>query len=100
MIPLNEASYRRFYLVQQQLLDHEIPLAGFNTKMERLDNEYYHKGHSLRPTLDSQVLKKYIHLPITKRTTIENRVGRHASTELWHDLIDIEFSLRSLTNSN
>ncbi|CDO93181.1 unnamed protein product [Kluyveromyces dobzhanskii CBS 2104] len=100
MIPLSEASYRRFYLVQQQLLDHEVPLAGLNPKMERLGNEYYHKGHALRPTLDSQILKKYIHLPINKRTNIENRVGRHASTELWHDLIDIEFSLRSLTNSN
>lgn len=97
LIPLNESSYRRFYLVEQHILEHEVPLAGFNPKMERLDNEYYHKGHALRPTLDSQVLKKYTQIPIDKRMNIETRVGRHASTELWHDLLDIEYSLRSLT---
>lgn len=100
MIPLNETSYRRLYLVQQQLTEKEIPLAGLNHRMERLDNEYYDKGHALRPTLDFQILKKFIQLPINKRNSIENKVGRHASIELWHDLIDTEFSLRSLNTKN
>lgn len=97
MIPIDESAYRRLYLVQQQMIEKAVPIAGLNPRMERLNNEFYQKGHPLRPTLDFQILKKFTQLPIKKRNTTENKVGRQASTDLWHDIIDIEYSLRSLT---
>lgn len=96
VVPLNEASYRRLYLVQQQIIDKEIQLCGLNPSMERLSNNYYQFGHVLRPILDFGVLKRFHMLSIPKRRAMASKAGHTAHFEVWRDLIDIEYSLTSL----
>ncbi|AET38696.1 cleavage/polyadenylation factor CFT1 Ecym_3197 [Eremothecium cymbalariae DBVPG len=99
VVPLTESSYRRLYLVQQQIIDKEVQLCGLNPRMERLQNPYYQLGHLLRPMLDFTILKKFSTLSISKRRSMASKAGHQAHTEVWRDLIDIEYSLTSLNKS-
>lgn len=96
VVPLTEASYRRLYVVQQHLIDKEIQPCGLNPKMERLQNEYYQLGHLMRPLLDFTVIKTFGNLPINKRKQLASKAGRQAHFDIWRDLIEVEYSLRSL----
>ncbi|AMD19218.1 HBR317Wp [Eremothecium sinecaudum] len=99
VVPISEASYRRLYLVQQQIIDKEIQLCGLNPRMERLNNDYYHLGNILRPLLDFGVLKRFHTLSIPKRRFMASKAGHQAHFEVWRDLIDIEYSLKSLNKN-
>ncbi|KAF4006080.1 CPSF A subunit region family protein [Saccharomyces cerevisiae] len=52
IVPLSEEKYRRLYVIQQQIIDRELQLGGLNPRMERLANDFYQMGHSMRPMLD------------------------------------------------
>lgn len=97
IIPLREDSYRKLYFIQQQLCDKEPGLAGINVKMERQSNKFLKHTHNLRPMLDGDVIKKFTMLPIFRRKNIAKKLGRNAHFELWREIIDIEFSLRTLS---
>lgn len=99
IVPLSESSYRRLYVIQQQLIDKEHQLAGLNPRMERLKNDFYQFGHMMRPMLDFTLIKKFSNLPIHKRTQVATKAGRQAQFNIWRDLIDIEYSLWSLSGS-
>lgn len=96
VIPLNENSYRRLYVLQQHMTDKELHLGGLNPRMERLENEFYNLGHPMRPMLDFRLIKKFGFMAINSRHSIAHKAGRGAHYELWKDLIDIEYSLSSL----
>lgn len=96
ILPLKEDAYRRLYVVQQQINEKDIQLGGLNPRMERLANGYYPHTHVVRPMLDYNVIKRFSMLSIDRRKQIAQRVGRRAHFEIWRDLINLEFSLRSL----
>ncbi|EDO18875.1 hypothetical protein Kpol_1023p44 [Vanderwaltozyma polyspora DSM 70294] len=96
VIPLDEDSFRRLYVIQQQVIDTEIQAGGLNPRMERLSNEYYQLVHLMRPMLDFNIIRRFSNLSITKRTKIAQKAGRRAHFDVWRDMINIEFSLRSL----
>ncbi|CAB4254963.1 similar to Saccharomyces cerevisiae YDR301W CFT1 RNA-binding subunit of the mRNA cleavage and polyadenylation factor [Maudiozyma barnettii] len=97
VIPLGEDTYRRLYVIQQQLGEKEIQLGGLNPNMERLANDFYDISNVMRPVLDYNVIKKFASLPIEKRNNLGKKTGRRSDVNLWRDLIDIEFSLRTLS---
>ena len=97
IVPLKEDSYRRLYFVYQQLCDKETPLGGINVRMERQGNEYLKITRNLRPMLDGNIVRKYTTLPIAKRKNIARRLGRNAHFDLWREIIELEFSLRTLS---
>ena len=97
VLPQPEDTYRRLYVLQQQLAEKENQLAGLNPHMERLANEFYHISNTMRPVLDYNVIKKFASLPIEKRNNLGKKTGRRSDVNIWRDLIDIEFSLRSLS---
>lgn len=96
ILPLREDAYRRLYVLQQQISEKETQLAGLNPKMERLANEHYKTTHVVRPMLDFNVIERFKALSIDRRKQISQKVGKRAHFEIWRDLINIEFSLRSL----
>ncbi|CAI4058796.1 hypothetical protein SKDZ_04G5010 [Saccharomyces kudriavzevii ZP591] len=96
IVPLSEETYRRLYLIQQQIIDRELQLGGLNPRMERLANDFYQMGHSMRPMLDFNVIRRFSGLSIDRRKNTAQKAGRHAHFEAWRDIINIEFSMRSL----
>ncbi|SCU88502.1 LAFA_0E13058g1_1 [Lachancea sp. 'fantastica'] len=96
VVPLTESSYRRLYVVQQHLVEKELQICGLNPKMERLQNDFYSLGHALRPMLDFTIIKSYCSLPINRRKQVAAKAGRQADFEIWRDLINVEYSTRSL----
>ena len=96
VIPLSEESFRRLYVIQQQVTDTEVHAAGLNPRMERLSNEYYQETHMMRPLLDFNIIRRFSNLSIEKRKRISQKAGSRAHFELWRDIVNIEFSLRSL----
>ncbi|CAI1842736.1 hypothetical protein SEUBUCD646_0B04090 [Saccharomyces eubayanus] len=96
LVPLSEETYRRLYLIQQQIIDRELQLGGLNPRMERLANDFYQMGHAMRPMLDFNVIRRFSGLAIDRRRNTAQKAGRQAHFEAWRDIINIEFSLRSL----
>ncbi|SCV05592.1 LANO_0H10880g1_1 [Lachancea nothofagi CBS 11611] len=96
VLPLSESAYRRLYVIQQHLVEKEVQVCGLNPKMERLQNTFYSLGHAMRPMLDFTVIKGFSSLPINKRKQVAAKAGRQAGFEIWRDLIDVEYSTRSL----
>ncbi|CCD24073.1 cleavage/polyadenylation factor CFT1 NDAI_0C04130 [Naumovozyma dairenensis CBS 421] len=96
VIPLREDTYRRLYVIQQHMNDKEPQLGGLNPRMERLSNEYYQLCHVMRPMLDFNIIRRFSELPIDRRTRVAKRAGQRAHYEIWRDMINVEFSLRSL----
>lgn len=96
LLPLREDVYRRLYVVQQQITEKELQLGGLNPRMERLSNEHYKTTHVLRPMLDFNVIQRFKRLSTDRRKQISQKVGKRAHFEIWRDLINVEFSLRSL----
>lgn len=97
VIPLKEDAYRKLYFVQQQLCDKEASLGGLNVRMERQDNDYLEITHNVRPMLDANIIRKYTMLPIVRRKNMAKKLGRNAHFDLWREMIDLEFSLRTLS---
>lgn len=96
ILPLKEDTYRRLYVVQQQITEKELQFGGLNPRMERLYNQYYPTTHAIRPMLDFNVIRRFNLLSIDRRLQIAQKAGKRAHFEIWRDLINIEFSLRSL----
>ncbi|CAL9734593.1 protein Cft1p [Monosporozyma servazzii] len=97
VIPLKEATYRKLYFIQQQLCDKEVALGGLNARMERQDNKFLKVTHNLRPLLDANIIRRYTTLPIARRKNMAKKLGRNAHFDIWREMIDIEFSLRTLS---
>lgn len=97
VIPLKEATYRKLYFIQQQLCDKEVALGGLNVRMERQDNKYLKVTHNLRPLLDANIIRRFTMLPIVRRKIMAKKLGRNAHFDIWREMIDMEFSLRTLS---
>lgn len=99
VLPLKEDTYRRLYVIQQQIIEKEVQLGGLNPNMERISNEYYDISNVMRPLLNFNILKRFSSLSIKKRNNLGKKAGRRSDVMIWRDLIDIEYSLRSLSHT-
>ena len=96
IMPVPEDTYRRFYVIQQQLIEKEPQLAGINPSLERLSSKLHKTSYSTRPMLDFNVIRRFTSLPISRRISLAQNAGRRAHFELWRDVINLELSLNSL----
>lgn len=91
MIPINETSYRRLYILQQQLSDKIGHYVGLNPRANRFsDNE-----PGMKPIIDYSLVKYFINLNVDRRKQFSSKAGRNAYLELWKDFIEIENSTRN-----
>jgi cleavage and polyadenylation specificity factor subunit 1 len=93
VLPISEDSYRRLYVLQQQISDKVAHYCGLNPKSNRYaDNEVGYK-----PILEFNLLKYWFNfLNLDKRLNFSSKVGKNANLELWKDFIEIETSLDNL----
>ena len=87
IIPLKEDTYRRLYVVQQQIIDKEVQLGGLNPRMERLDNDFYQLTHVMRPMIDFNIIRRFSELSIERRTHFAQKAGRRAHFDIWSCLL-------------
>lgn len=95
VFPVDEAIYRRLYILQQQLIDKEFHPCGLNPKLNRLGNRSVTDGTS-RPLLDCELIRRYAKLNDDRKQTLVQKIGSHAEVELWKDLVEMENVLNIL----
>lgn len=90
VLPIEEESYRRLYVLQQQISDKIIHYLGLNPKSNRYeDNEI-----GFKPILEFNLLKEwFIQLNLDKRLNLSSKVAKNAYLDIWKDFIEIETSL-------
>ncbi|KAI5955342.1 CFT1 [Candida jiufengensis] len=95
---LNESTYRRMYILQQQLSDKEYHFCGLNPRLHRFgslvmkDNEM-----NSRPILDYSLIKDFTKLNLDRQKNLATKINVKGSTqEIWKDIIELEYSLEDL----
>lgn len=97
VFPVGEATYRRMYILQQQLTDKEFHPCGLNPKLNRFASVKNEVTLKLRPLLDCELLRRYAKLNQDRMRTFSQKVSiKNVSTDLWKDLIEIENVLNNL----
>ncbi|ODV80617.1 pre-mRNA 3'-end processing factor CF II [Suhomyces tanzawaensis NRRL Y-17324] len=98
VFPLSEASYRRLYIIQQQLIDKEYHYCGLNPRLNRFGGlSVTMNDINTKPILDYDVIRGYAKLNIDRRNYLASKVGsKQGMYEIWKDLIECEIVLRNL----
>jgi cleavage and polyadenylation specificity factor subunit 1 len=90
--PIDDQTYRRFYILQQQLSDKLPQYCGLNAKA----NRYQFSDSGVRPIIDYELIRRFVHLNVEKRHQYSGKVGKRAYLEIWRDIIEIENTLKNL----
>ncbi|ODV98043.1 hypothetical protein PACTADRAFT_47865 [Pachysolen tannophilus NRRL Y-2460] len=106
IVPISESTYRRFYVLQQQIIDKEFHIAGLNPRLNRFDNlpsnlngclnansSSVINGISSRPILEFDLIKKFLNFNEDRRRMISGKVGKNSYSDIYRDFIEIEHSL-------
>ena len=96
VFPVNEFTYRRMYIIQQQLTDKEYHYCGLNPRLNRFGGEAFDDSQTgVKPILDHQVIKRYAKLNEDRKQTIAQKVSsKGVYQEIWKDLIEFENVLK------
>lgn len=100
--PISEDSYRRLYVLQQQIIDKEQHYLGLNPRLNRVSPTYetinknltFNLSQQIRLIIDYEVLRIFVRLSDDRKKQLALKAGRLAYGEIWKDLI--EHSLNSL----
>lgn len=90
--PIDDQTYRRFYILQQQLSDKIGHHCGLNPRANRL--QFNDAG--VKPIIDFGLIRLFVHLNIEKRLQFSLKVGKRAYAEIWRDIVEIENTLKNL----
>lgn len=98
VFPVNEFTYRRMYIIQQQLTDKEYHYCGLNPRLNRFGGEAFDDSQTgVKPILDHQVIKRYAKLNEDRKQTIAQKVSsKGVYQEIWKDLIEFENVLKMM----
>lgn len=97
VFPTNEATYRRMYILQQQLTDKEYHLCGLNPRLNRFGGLRANTDSGSRPILDCLLLRKYAKLNQERQRTLGSKISvKNVYVDLWKDLIVFENVLNNL----
>lgn len=94
--PISEDSYRRMYVLQQQLIDKELHHLGLNPRMNRISEKYEYINSNFtsnstqqaKAIIDFEVLREFTKLSDDRKKQLALKVGRYAYTEIWKDLVE------------
>lgn len=93
VFPINESTYRRMYILQQQLTDKEYHFCGLNPRLNRFGGLKFNANDSnSKPILDVGVIKAFAKLNDDRKKNISSKISRD-NQEIWKDLIDFENSI-------
>lgn len=97
VFPVSETTYRRMYILQQQLTEKEFHACGLNPKLNRFAAVKNESSLKSRPLLDCELLRKYAKLNQERMRALGQKVSiKKASVDLWKDLIEFENVLNNL----
>lgn len=90
VFPINELSYRRMYILQQQMTDKEFHFCGLNPRLNRFGGLTFNANDSNnKPILDYEVIKSFAKLNDDRKKVISSKISRDTQ-DIWKDLIDFE----------
>lgn len=97
VFPINEATYRRMYILQQQLIDKEYHYCGLNPRLNRFGGlSIAENDVNTKPILDYQVIKSFSKLNDDRKTLLANKVSKRAHQDIWKDIIELENVLKDM----
>ncbi|GEQ66874.1 hypothetical protein JCM33374_g537 [Metschnikowia sp. JCM 33374] len=97
VFPINEASFRRMFILQQQLMDKEYHHCGLNPRSNRVGGLEADPDQTLRPILDCEILRRYTKLNQDRMRTLGQKISiKNISVDMWRDLIEFENVLNNL----
>ncbi|KAI3405525.2 CFT1 [Candida oxycetoniae] len=99
IFPVNESTYRRLYIVQQQISDKEYHYCGLNPRLNRYGGALNIRDSetNAKPIVDYNLVKKFTKLNLDKQRTIASKVSvKGATQDLWKDIIECDYSLEDL----
>lgn len=90
--PVDEGTYRRMYILQQQLSDKEFHHCGLNPRLNRVGGLRASKDSSLRPVLDIELLRRYAKVNEDRKRALGLKIGStlNVQVDVWKDLIEFE----------
>ncbi|CCE80007.1 Piso0_003103 [Millerozyma farinosa CBS 7064] len=98
VFPINESTYRRMYILQQQLTDKEFHICGLNPRLNRFGglNETNSDANS-KPMLEYDVIKKFVNLNSDRKKNFASKIGsKNSYQDIWRDLIEFESVLKNM----
>ncbi|QBM90200.1 cleavage and polyadenylation specificity factor subunit 1 [Metschnikowia aff. pulcherrima] len=97
VFPVEESSFRRMFILQQQLMDKEYHFCGLNPRLNRVGPCEPDTIQSLRPILDCELLKRYAKLSQDRMRFFEHKISvKSVASDIWRDLIEFENVLKNL----
>lgn len=95
VFPVSESTYRRMYIIQQQIIDKEFHHCGLNPRLNRFgDLSATANDVNNKPMLDYEVIKLFAQLNEDRKKNLLIKVGANTYQEIWKDLIEFENVLK------
>lgn len=89
VFPVQENTYRRMYILQQQLIDKEYHYCGLNPRLNRFGNlSLSYNDTNIKPILDYEVIRSFLKLNDDRKRNLASKVGNYQ--DIWKDLIEFE----------
>lgn len=89
VFPVQENSYRRMYILQQQLIDKEYHYCGLNPRLNRFGGLNSSNDINVKPILDYEVLRSFMKLSDDRKRNLASKVSGDYQ-DVWRDLIEFE----------
>lgn len=90
VFPLSEATYRRMYILQQQLIDKEYHYCGLNPRLNRFGGlSSLFSDTNAKPILDHDLVRGFARLNDDRRRNLTLKVSNNQQ-DVWKDLIEME----------
>ncbi|CUM62970.1 uncharacterized protein PRCAT00000530001 [Priceomyces carsonii] len=98
VFPLSESTYRRMYILQQQLTDKEYHYCGLNPRLNRFGGlSFSENDTNSKPLLDHDVIKTFARLSDDRKLNLASKVSsKNIYLDIWKDLIEFENVLKYL----
>lgn len=99
--PLSEPSYRRLYVLQQQIADKENHHLGLNPRANRISEEYEGVNsqyialsmNKVKTLIDGELLKQFVHLNEDRKRSLAYKAGKQSYTAIWRDLVEYNLAI-------
>ena len=99
VFPVNEFTYRRMYILQQQISDKVYHFCGLNPRLNRFGGSVTLRDRetNTKPILDYGLIRRFSKLNLDRQQQLAGKISvRGVTQELWKDLIECEYSLEDL----
>lgn len=91
VFPVSEITYKRMFILQQQLTDKQYHHCGLNPRLNRIGDVETETEQNSRPILDCEILKRYTKLNLDRRRALGQKMSiKNISADTWRDLIEFE----------